>query len=186
MSRDFFVNGETMVSVKGNVNTSIGSITQLGLSDTQIRITPDFRHRDLIVDSFGPEVPVDVQSFLASVAVNMTLVHFDRDVLDTCLRESLGMSAIGAMPRAGTLLGSGDARFGGANKFIGLNLLSPVGNKPWRFYAAYLVGPPMEFPLGTEKSIVTLNWRCIPYAVDPWGGGTGSLNVLLWDHTLDT
>lgn len=190
MARAFFINGESMVSVKGNVNSNISSLSQLGLSDGPIRVTPDFRHRDVIVDATGPEIPNDIQCFLAAVNINMTLVHFDRSVLDYCMQESLaGMgtnNTVGQMPRAGTLMGNGAARFAAGNRYIGLNILSPVATKPWRFYFAYITGPPMEFPLGTEKSIVTVNWRVIPYSVDPWGGGTGSLNSPLWDHTSDS
>jgi len=190
MARSFFINGETMVSVKGNINTTISSSTQLGLADGPITVTPDFRHRDINVDAWGnTEIPADVQVFLASVGVRITLIHFDRAVLDTVLAESLGgmNGAVGQMPRAGTLMGgNGLARFAAGNHYIGLNLSSPVGNKPWRFFYSYLTGPPVEFPLGTEKSVAVVNFRVIPYAADPWGGGTGALGALLWDYNSDS
>lgn len=187
MSRGWFINGESMVSVKGNTGTGISSITQLGLSDGPIRVSADFRHRDINLDAFGGEIPPDVQFMLAAVNVSMGLIHVDRDVLDACLRESMGGSAtIGAVARAGVVLGGGVARFAAGWHYVGLNILSPVANKPWRFYAAYLTASPMEHPLGTEKSVITVNWRCIPYALDPWGDGTGASGVPIWDHTLDS
>ena len=83
-------------------------------------------------------------------------------------------------------MGGNVARFAAGNNFIGLNLTSPVASKPWRFYFAYLVAPPATFPLGTEKSIIGLQWRAIPFTVDPWQGGSGALGQILWDHVLDT
>jgi hypothetical protein len=201
MARDFFINGETMVSVKGRSDSDISAITQLGLSDSQIRVTLDFRHLDLNVNAWG-EMPADVQWMLAGANISMTLVHFDRAVLDVCLMESMGgvpNGAVGGMNRAGQRLGNNAPRFaaGGVNgnHLIGLNLSSTVGAKPWRFFYTYLAAPPMEFPLGNERSIIVLNWRAIPYTQDPWGGsssqpntvaGTGAQGALLWDHTLDS
>ena len=184
-----FINGESMVSVKGNVNTTIASISQLGLSDGSIRVSPEFRHKDLMVDAWGAEMPADVQFKLAAVRITMTLIHFDRTVMDQCIIEGMagaGGGAVGALARAGLRMGGGNARFAANNHYIGLNIASPISSKPWRFYYAYLAGTPMEFPLGVESSIVTLNWRAVPYTTDPWGGGTGSAGVVLWDHTLDT
>ena len=97
-----------------------------------------------------------------------------------------GAASIGALARAGTRLGGGNARLAVGWHYIGLNIQSPIANKPWRFYAAYMTGPPMDHPLGTEKSIITVNWRAIPYAVDPWNSGSGAAGVALWDHDLDT
>lgn len=186
MARDFFINGETMVAVKGNANSGFPGLTHLGLADGPIRVRLDFRHMDIQVDAWGGEIPADVQCKLAAATISMTLVHFDRNVLDDCLGQSMGGASVGTVSRAGRRMGGGNARFALNNFYIGLNLLSPVGAKPWRFYYTYLTGPPMEFPLGTERSIVALNWRAIPYTTDPWGGGTGSTNAILWDHDTDS
>ena len=186
MARDFFINGETMVSVKGNVDSAIASLSQLGLADSPIRVRLDFRHMDIQVDAWGGEIPADVQCKLGSAIITMTMVHFDRDVLDGCLRESMGGVSLGTVARAGIRMGGGNTRFAGDNHYIGLNLASPVSAKVWRFHYCYLTGPPMEFPLGTERSIVALNWRAIPYTTDPWGAGVGAAGASLWDHTADT
>src|SRR5688500_12011652 len=131
MARDFHVNGEVMVYVKGRADSAIGSLTQLGLPADPVRVSPEFRHREINLDAWGGEVPVDVQCMLAAVNVSMNLIHFDRDVIDVCLMESLGgMPAVGTMRRAGARLGNGLPRFAGGgvngNHLVGLNLASPV------------------------------------------------------------
>lgn len=190
MSRDYFINGECMVYVKGNSSSSISTLTELGLSMDQVQIKPNFRHKPIKVDNWWecePEVQVQMQN----VMISMTLVHFDPAVLDVVIQESMGgVAAPGVMPRAGTRLGNGLARFavggGKANHFIGLNLTSPVASKPWRFYHCYLADSPYNYPIGVERSPVTLNFKAIPYAPDPWNGGSGLAGVVIYDHTLDS
>ncbi len=196
MSRDFYVNGESMVFVKGQAGTGIATLQQLGLCDSPIRITLNTRYLDIITDSWGPQLPVDVQYFLSDALIQMTLVHFDPTILAVCINESqASVPFVGFVGRAGTRMGNNRARFAVGNSFIGLNIASPVQGTPWRFYYAYLVGPPFTWPLGTERSLVTLNWRAIAYTNDPWGGGTaqpngaagtGSYQAVLFDNTLDT
>lgn len=185
MARDFFINGETMVYVKGNTDTPLSGLTELGLASEKITCTPVFKGEDLIVDAWG-DVPVDVQFMLAELRVSMTLVHIDRAVLDIVIRESMaGASSIGSLPRAGTRMGGGVPRFVSGNHYLGLNLSSPVGGKPWRFFFAYLFDQ-QEIDMGTKRSFFVLNWRVIPYTIDPYNGGLGALGTQLWDHTLDT
>lgn len=196
MARDFYINGESMVSVKGNVNTTISALTQLGLATDPITVTFDTRYKDMIVDAWGQFIPTDVQYFLSSVTIKMNLIHYDQAVLDVCLRESMGgIGVIGQTGRAGQRFGGNVGRFAAGNHYIGLNLLSPVQNKPFRFYYAYMIGPAEVLTLGTEKSIASVTWRAVPYTNDPWGGGsaqpttspsTGALGAVIWDNTLDT
>jgi len=191
MSRDLFVNGETMVYVKGRADSGIGAIQQLGLAEGPIKVSLDFKHKDVNLDAWGGEVPAEVQFMLASASVSMSLIHFDRSILDVCLMESMaGAPAIGQLRRAGSRMGNNLPRFAGGgelgNHYIGLNLSSPIGNKPWRFFYSYMTGPPIDFPLGTEKSVVGVNWRVIPYIQDPWNGGLGADGAILWDHILDS
>lgn len=188
MGRDIYINGETMVNVKGNSGSAIGSLTQLGLTDPQgiVTITLNYNHDDILVDAFGPNVPMDEQVFLSDAEITMTLVHFDEAVLEECLRLSLAAPVFGQLSRAGTRMGANNARFAVGNSYIGLNIASPVAAKPWRFLTAYLTGPPVSWPLGTKRSLVSLKWRAVPYVQDPWGGGTGSQGVVLFDRTADT
>jgi hypothetical protein len=99
------------------------------------------------------------------------------------------------MARAEARMGNNAARFAAGNNYIGLNISNPVGGIPYRFFYTYLAEPPFEHPMGTEKSIFSLNWRAIPYTQDPYGGGAaqpntvpgfGALGALLYDHNLDT
>ncbi len=187
MARDFYIQGEVMVFVKGSSASGIASLQQLGLATDPITANFEFRHRDMIVDAHGPELPVDVQAFLAAVNLTINFIHLDPTILDICQRESLGgASAIGTMTRAGTRLGGGVARFSANNHYVSLNLAAPVSGKPYRFYHAYLTGPAVQIPFGTEKSIFSTNWRVIPYTTDPWNNGNGAAGVVVWDNTLDT
>lgn len=187
MSRDFQINGESLVKVKGMTGTAIGSLSELGLSPGPINVTFDFRHRDINVDAWGGEIPADVQGMLAAVNINMPLIHIDYDILNACMRESMcGSSATGTLVRAGTRMGGNAARFAAGNHYIGVNILSPIIARPYRFLFSYLTGPPVVIPLGTEKSVFQLNWRVIPYTQDPWGNGSGATGQVLWDNNLDT
>lgn len=210
MTRDYYVAGESMVSVKGNPQAGGGliqNLTQLGLSDGPIPLSFQFKHEDINVDAWGGKnVAAEVQTMLSEINIRMTLMHWDRSVLAACVEESMGGTGVeGTLVRAGTRLGGavgggpGNARFAVGNHFLGLNIQCPVANSNfpgfghWRFYFAYLSQSPLEFPLGTEKSAIQLNWRVIPYTRDPWGGldagtavGTGAQGYVLFDHQLDT
>lgn len=186
MARDFFINGESLVLVKGAVGTAIASLSELGLADTPIQVSPQFEHMDINVNAWG-RAPADVQWMLGWANISMQLVHFDANVLDVCIGLSMGGApAIGAMGRAGQRMGAGVVRFAAGNRFVGLNIASPGAGKPYRFLFAYLATPPYTFPLGNERSLVQLNWRAIPFTTDPYGGGTGALGAYIWDHNLDS
>lgn len=190
MARDFFINGPTMVSVKGRSDSAIANLTELGLSETAIRVQLDFKHMPIQVDAWGGQIPPELQMMLASASLTINLVHFDRAVLDECLRLSMaGAPAIGQLPRAGARMGNNLARFapGGVagNHYIGLNLTSPVGAKPWRFFFSYMTGPAMNFPVGAERSVAVVNWNVVPFSQDPYGAGTSSQGQALWDYGSD-
>ena len=205
MARDFFINGESMVSVRGAAGTSIATVQQLGLADSPIVVTLDGRYLDVIVNAWGTDLPAEVQYMLSSANISMTLVHVDRSILDVCLQESMGGIAAGGttdgggvttpgqVSRAGARLGNNAARFAATNHYISLGIQSPVASKPWTFYYTYLTGPPMEHPLGVERSIIRVNFRAIAFTNDPWGGGTAQPNTVagtgakgakLWEHSL--
>jgi hypothetical protein len=189
MARGFFINGDTMVSVKGMAGSSIANLTQFGLASDQVRCTPQFYQRPIKVENWGEASP-EIQNMLASVRISMNLVHFDRDVLDVCLQMAAANpnQPVGTMARTGTTMGNGLARFAAGNFFVSLNLYSPVAGKPWRFLTAYLDSQPVQFPLGNERSVVNVQWLAVPYPPDgdPWNNGSGASGVVLWDHTLDS
>lgn len=199
-SRDWNINGETLVRVKGagalaNLTTGLPQVWELGLALEAVRVRPRFVHHDVHCDDFGPEIPAEVMVLLADVTVRMDLVHYDHTVLDACLAESLGGSvdaqgrpAPGTLAGAGTLLGGNNAPGAAGCHFISLTLTSPVLAYPWRFPGAYLTGPAAEFPLGTEKTVVRVEWRCVPYT--PYGTQDPtkellSAGAILWDRNPD-
>lgn len=176
MARNYYINGETMVKVQ---NQSIGTSQELGLSDTPISIQVTYHQLDIRVDAMGGTAPPEVQHMSMEAMISMTLIHFDNTVLDACIRESHAGATFGTMPRAGTRLGGNVAIGATGNHFITLGLTSPVGGAPWRFPAAYLYQTPFVWPLGTERSIVQLRWRAIPYTIDPQTAN----GVIVWDNT---
>lgn len=189
MTRDFQINGPALVRVKGPSGSAIATVTDLGLSDQPIQFALNYRHTDLSVDAFGGQggVPPDVQWMGGDMTIPMTLIHFDEAVLQECLRLSMcGSAGEGIMREAGRRMGNNVARFGVGNSYISVSITSPDLGFPWRFLTCYLNGTPMQFPVGVERTGVILSWRAIPYAIDPYGGGTGSEGVVLYDHQLDS
>lgn len=216
MGRDFHITGQAMVYVKGRSDIAIASLTQLGLSDGDITISIEDRYDNMYVDAWGGPpgkggAPADVQIFNGFADIHVTLVHYDRSVLQLCMQESAGgvPGTDGALIQAGARLGNGVPRFapsgtvstGGlvttGNHYIGLNIASPIDSLPWRFYYTFLFATPLVYPVGATRTIVQTHWRAIPYTTDPWGvattingvsyggPGDGAYGSLLFDHTLD-
>ena len=195
MPRIFHVNGESLVLVRGRSDSTViggANGADLGLSVSSIEISLNFRHTDINVDAWGPEIPADVQVMLADAIIRMTLVHYDKLVLNECWRLSMGgTAALGRLTRAGTTLGGGVNLLAAGNNYIRLFMSSPIDLVPWRFFSAYLTGPATTYPIGSQRSLVGLTWRAIPYGggdegtnFDPYGGGfgAGNPNFLLFDH----
>ena len=234
MPRDFQINGETLVRVRfgghlaGGVGGGVidgalfpgtapvaggsGQLYELGLAVEDVTVMPQFSHKDVKCDDFGPDIPAEIIAMLAAVYVRMRLVHYDVNVLEAAQGEAFGGNAaptVGAgatsmvMPGAGALLGHGLPIGMSGNHFVSLNLLSPQLLYPWQFPAAYLAGQPVEYPLGTEASMVSCVWRCVPYSYPGEGAGTAltasgssasgnpfgkevsSSGRTLWNRTLD-
>src|ERR1700733_288058 len=126
MPRDFVVNGECLVQVKGGAQFGSGEaicvLSDLGLADSPVVITPTFYHKDILVDDFGPNVPAEVMWNIAEVNIRMALIHYDIDILDICMAEAMGgapdnspgfefpdgeiLSPAGTLAPAGALLGN--------------------------------------------------------------------------------
>ena len=105
----------------------------------------------------------------------MSLVHIDRQVLDSSIGLSTGAGTAGTMPKTGALMGK-------EGFYQVLRITSPVASKPWRFPSAYLSAS-FTVPLGVERSIYRLTWRAVPYQADPYGGGNGAQGAILFDYT---
>ncbi len=203
MARDWTINGPTLVKVKGGAHLSgilFPAPAELGLSTDAITISPKFIHRDVRVDDFGPSIPAEVMWQLAEVKITMSLVHYDRNILDYCTSESMGgtlpgplgaddrplqqFAFAGTLAPAGTPLGRGLNLFASGNNYLSVSLTSPELGWPWRFPTSYLNSNPYIIPLGTEKSIVQLSWRVIPYA--PLTSEIICSGNILWDHDTES
>lgn len=190
MARNYYTNGEQMTYVKGRSDlAAIAARTELGLTDQSIRIGIRTNRLKIRVDAMGDAAP-ESQFMGASATIAMALVHFDYDVLEACIQESWGSSpAVGALGHAGSLMGNSKALFapGGVNgnHFISVNIVSALGMRSWRFFYSTLSENPVEFPIGTERSLVSLNWDVLPYSIDPWNNGQGSYGITLFDHGND-
>lgn len=186
MAMGWWINGPALVQVKGNIISGIPTLSNLGLSDGPIRVSPTLKHKDINVDAWG-EAAADVQNMLAEVNMQFTLVDFDPTVLESCVIESMGGPAVfGQLAKAGLPLGGNAARFAAGNHYMGLNITSPDGSRPWNFQFSYMPDTPFDWPLGTEKSITTVRWRVIPFTLDPYNSGNGAQSYPLWTRTLDT
>lgn len=203
MAREFIFNGESLVRVKGGAHYGsrpIAVLSELGLTSDQIKVTPKFSHIDIRCDDFGPEIPAEVMYHLADVRISMTLIHYDREVLNVCIAESMAGAPLslgptivpfaGTLNPAGTMMGGNLPLFSSGNHYISLNIASPEIHKPWRFPTCYLAQSPVEIPLGTQASMVVLNWRAIPYThYLSIGDATEELyssGRVLWDFQEDT
>ncbi len=207
MSRDFYANAETMVYVRfrpnpdGTTPDSInGNRLELGLTDDPIQMKFLMNHKDIHVDDYGPTVPAEVLWMLSEAELTMTLVHFDFQVLAQCINDSMGYSQAvpgtdeGSMVGAGWPLGAGmEYPFIGSqpnfvNSYIRVSfstaLTTSRPRRPWRFFSCYLAKEPIEFPLGSERSLVKLVWRAIPYSA-PVDGDVSSKDAKLFDHEDD-
>ncbi len=195
------------MTVKGGEHTDIlapiyriNPAVELGLSSEQIRISPVFYHYDLKADSFGPNVPPEVLWMNAECRIDMTLVHYDTDILDTVIAESMGggvgTDTTGSISPPGRPMGGYRRLYTSGCHFMTMGITSNGGlQAPYRFLACYLATPPVEIPMGTHHSLVKCNWRAIPYFVPgentPLGSPVSGLarfgelicsGVRLWDR----
>lgn len=191
--------------VLGVIPGTLSTLTELGLCSEQIKITPNHNHHDINIDNYGPKVPVDVMAQMRDCTIEMTFVHFDDYVLAVCMAESAGGLNFGVDPifgninaswngiagNAGQLLGGGKDYFASGNHFISLSLL-PINY----FAAAFPPGAMMRFPtcyitdrvvypIGTERSLVSVTWRSIPYRPYLSGSDYPSMSGLLFDDLID-
>lgn len=195
MPRDFYINGESLVYVRGGVHTAlhpdpaytIVNHKELGLTSEQIKISPTFYSTEVHCDGFGPNVPAEVMSNLADVRIGMDLIHFDPKILDTCIKEAMfgGASVpLGAsdLPDAGALMGNGGALYSSGNHFLSMFITSPNQTTPWFFPSLYLAGLPVEIPIGVGVSIVRCHWRAIAYKSLFSPGEMKSRGLILFNH----
>ena len=176
------------------VAPAIPTLKQLGLAEGPIVVRPTFKTQDMHTDDFGPEVPADVMLMLAEVNIDMTLIQYDDDVLETCVADAMGGGAPGVNAGAGTPMGAMLPVGVSGNHYISLNISSTVLGRVWRFRASYLTSN-VELPLGTSRTAAKLTWRAIPYVSPERSFANASIltstdflkssGVVLWDHSAD-
>lgn len=172
---------------------------ELGLTSESIQITPTFNHKDINTDDFGPNVPAELLWNLADVRIRLTLIHYDRDILNNVIIEGMGGGAKfdanglfvdGTFAAGGTPMGNGKPLFTSGCHYVSFNFLSTTsGQQPWRFPTCVLAQQPIEIPIGTKATLAVLNVRAIPYSppvtVSGISYGVQSSGIVLWDHELD-
>jgi hypothetical protein len=212
--RDFQIFGESLVTVLGNgalaaprsSSSPEAGLWELGLTSEKITITPRFYHQEIHCDDFGHSVPAELMWNLADVNIRMTLIHYDSVVLNDCFIESMaGGKSKDALPIPGTMAACGTMMGGYKDvgepgcHYISLNIISALiggdllGSQlpdNWHFRAAYISTPPLEIPIGTEKTIVVLNWRAIPYVSPSNSNPSSTIELksqgnIVWDEDID-
>lgn len=196
MARGFQIFGEFIVEVSGNLFLDK---EQLGLTVEPARVVPRYNHREVVTDDFGPDVPVEILFNMADAIIYLSLVHYDSDVLDKCMRAAMGGGGAdsgnsdgdgamdGFMGPAGRPLGFARA-LGTAANFFTTVYLTPADDatiRPYRFKACYLNSHPFELPYGTARSIAKIAWKCIPYQQLTTSEIASTDGVALWDRTSD-
>lgn len=189
MARSFYVNQESLVQVKAGAHVlspsmSGSAVVVLGVAETGIVVTPSYEYTEILTDLMGKK-PCEIMGEMYDVKVRMELIHFDKTILEVCETEgSVGyQQGTTAKTIAGGLIGNNLSLYASGNFFMGMAIKSPV--KTWRFPAAWLDQTPEEFPLGTSRSKVILNWRSIAY-VTIGGGGVETVQCLPWDYSALT
>ena len=173
-----------MFFVKGPAGSAIANRAELGLSDTDARITIVPIQQDVRVNAWG-DAPVDVQRKGAYAEIRANLIQYDPAVLQECIRLTMGGGGFGRLSRAGSLIGNGVGRLLAGNDYFGLDITSPISGLPWNFLYCFLYSPIGDFSQGTNPGTVAVTFRCIPYTPDPWQGGAGASEWPLFTRTLE-
>jgi hypothetical protein len=152
----------------GLISGGISEMVDLGLCEGPITVRPRFFHKPMRVDDFGPYGSPEVMWNLAECDVEMTLIHYDREILDIVVSESMAGSISGFLIGCGVPMGGGLPLYASGNHYVSVNLLPPPPDGinpyiPYFFPSCYLAEPPVVIPLGTTRSSVMLNWKAIPY-----------------------
>lgn len=192
MTRSIVVPGETMVYLRFGEHLSgqFGATeekfnyVELGLAADGVRLTPSHYYDDIKVDDFGRHACVDVQHGLASVSIDLSLMHYDREVLWAAQDESLGgagtrvvngaaESTPGAVPPAGKLQAGRRPIYWSGNHFFSVLLGQTSQTFATRYIACQLTNPsPGVTRLAANAEPVNLSFRAIPYWNPVRSGGT--------------
>lgn len=165
-------------------------VTELGMTDSPIRITVRYNHKEKKVDDYGDQVPAEVFTNLADAMIQMTLINFDMDVLRNCLRETVAgptQFSEGVMGPVGQPMGAAKDSLVVGNRYIRLAIESSLDELPWRFPSCYIANQ-MEFPISAQATGVNIVWRALPYSLPypkSFGSEVRAVNAVLYDHELE-
>jgi hypothetical protein len=151
MAMTFQVAGEAKIQVK----IGAGSFGDLGVSMDGVTIEIITKTEDINIDTFGQQVPFEVQLFLSEARIRAKLLFWDETIVETI--RSLATIANGVMPQAGALLFAG----GFSHQ---CKILAPGGGagNGWTFPKSYLLDA-QTLKVGTRRGELDLQWRAIPY-----------------------
>lgn len=168
MAKTIHVSGASLLRV-GPQGRGGGGLVELGIPVDGVDLSFELFFDDVIADSGGPNVPVDVidQGKLAYITARLSI--YDADVLESLM--ALGAAAGNLEPAAGTLLIAN-------NRMRRLVIDSPLDGRPWRFPFVHLVSPTEMPKLSTRQEIPIVRFRALP------GTGTAGTmkNLPLFDH----
>jgi hypothetical protein len=182
MAVDLFTAGEVLVLVKGAAGSAIAGVQQLGYCESSPTWNPVYENLDVIINAYG-QTPAEVQTMGKTATLSIPLVYFDPAILDAlCSESSAGAGSPGANSYAGKRMGGGGALYSSTCHFFSVCFTSPVAGKPFTFLACHLVGQPINFPVGAERSVVQVNLRAISYSPTP----TSLAGVVCWNNSLLT
>lgn len=199
MPRGWFINGDSMIRVKGGLHMSggrIGVLSELGLAKDQIKITPRIGYEEVNPTGWGVS-PADLNTQGGEILISCTLIDIDYDVLKVCENESRAVEVDGTLAPTGEFLGGLKSVHSSGNHFFTLNISSPVEQRPIRFLSVAMHETPYVLPLGNDASEVEVTFRAIPYMfsnplgvnfspVNPQFDFTINENARLWDNEEDT
>jgi hypothetical protein len=165
MAMTFQVAGEAKVQIKLS-----SSFADLGISMDGVTISVEQMYEDIFIDTFGPKVPFQVQSFLGEARVKAKLLFWDETVMET-IRNGNGITE-GLVGQAGALV------FGTLD--FAVKILAPAGGAGgvWDFPHCYLTGA-QDLKVGTRRGELDLTWRAIPYT----GVSGATTAAVLFTHT---
>ncbi len=148
---------------------ALGVLEELGVSVDGASISINTRYEDVMVDTYGPKTPFDVQYFLQDAIIKCDLVYYDLDVLDKWLVGAPGASPTqGLMGSAGGLV----VQEGLARQLVIKSTPSNIGltgadfgggadqEQCYNFPQCILLDG-AEVKLGTEKKVWKLTWRAL-------------------------
>ena len=187
MAASIFIPGPCIVKVKAGAHVtdpvamSGSAVSPLGVAEGEVEIIPRFNTKDINCDKLGPMVPADVIRQLYDARVRMTLVYYDRSVLDVCFEEAQAGYDFSQADNntAGRTMGGNKALYASGNHYISLNVTGAVGGFPFRFQAAYLEGI-QTIPMSVTRSKVQLDWRAIAYMT-----ADEDIQNTVWDYSQD-